>query len=95
MPLEQIQKPLPSLKTIIKAISFLHISNAVIAFLFAASAPIAIVLGVGIKGGLTESDLASWIFGAFSIFNVPPNDFYMDSRLISFGFPNFCGFQGI
>ena len=65
MPLEQIQKPLPSLKTIIKAISFLHISNAVIAFLFAASAPIAIVLGVGIKGGLTESDLASWIFGAF------------------------------
>ena len=65
MPLERIQKPLPSLKNIIKEISFLHISNAVIAFLFAASAPIAIVLGVGIKGGLTESDLASWIFGAF------------------------------
>jgi benzoate membrane transport protein len=50
-----------------ESISFVHISNAVIAFLFAASAPIAIVLGVGVKGGLTESDIASWIFGAFVV----------------------------
>lgn len=65
MSLEPIQRPLPSVKTILKDISFIHISNAVIAFLFAASAPVAIMLGVGIKGGLTEGDMASWIFGAF------------------------------
>ena len=35
------------------------------AFIFAASGPVAIVLAVGAQGGLTESDLASWIFGAF------------------------------
>ena len=65
MHLEPIRRPLPNLKTISQDISFIHISNAVIAFLFAASAPIAIMLGVGIKGGLTEDDMASWIFGAF------------------------------
>jgi len=65
MNVEPIQRPLPSLKEIQKNISFVHISNAVIAFLFAASAPIAIMLGVGTKGGLTEGDMASWIFGAF------------------------------
>jgi len=44
-----------------------HFANAVIAFVFAASAPVAIILGVGVKGGLSESDLASWIFAAFAI----------------------------
>ena len=65
MHLEPIQRPLPTMKDISEDISFIHISNALIAFLFAASAPIAIILGVGIKGGLTEGDIASWIFGAF------------------------------
>lgn len=39
--------------------------NAFIAFLFAASAPVAIILSAGVRGGLTEADLASWIFAAF------------------------------
>jgi len=63
--LETINQPLPNLRNIYADISFIHISNAVIAFLFAASAPVAIMLGVGIKGGLSEGDMASWIFGAF------------------------------
>ncbi|MFN3144718.1 MAG: benzoate/H(+) symporter BenE family transporter [Paracoccaceae bacterium] len=41
--------------------------NAFVAFLFAASAPVAIILGAGVRGGLTEADLASWIFAAFAV----------------------------
>jgi benzoate membrane transport protein len=41
--------------------------NAFIAFIFAASAPIAIILTAGEKGGLLEADIASWIFGCFFI----------------------------
>ena len=42
-------------------------ANALVAFLFAASAPVAIILSAGILGGLTEADLASWIFAAFAV----------------------------
>ena len=41
--------------------------NALVAFLFAASAPVAIILSAGMRGGLEETDLASWIFAAFVI----------------------------
>ncbi len=39
--------------------------NAVVAFIFAASGPVAIILAVGTRGGLGASDLSSWIFGSF------------------------------
>jgi len=39
--------------------------NAVVAFVFAATGPVAIILAVGARGGLAESDLSSWIFGSF------------------------------
>ena len=39
--------------------------NGLIGFIFAATGPVAIILAVGAQGGLGESDLASWIFGAF------------------------------
>jgi benzoate membrane transport protein len=42
-------------------------ANALVAFIFAATGPVAIILAVGARGGLSESDLASWIFGAFFI----------------------------
>ena len=38
-----------------------------IAFLFAASAPVAIIIGIGTKGGLSEAEIASWIFGGFAL----------------------------
>ncbi|TNF64908.1 MAG: benzoate transporter [Rhodobacteraceae bacterium] len=41
--------------------------NAFVAFLFAASAPVAIILGAGLRGGLSEADLSSWIFAAFAL----------------------------
>ena len=41
--------------------------NALVAFIFAASGPVAIILAVGTRGGLSASDLASWLFGAFFV----------------------------
>lgn len=43
------------------------LANAFIAFLFAASAPVAIILSAGARGGLDEGDIASWIFAAFAV----------------------------
>jgi benzoate membrane transport protein len=44
-----------------------YAASALVAFIFAASGPVAIILAVGAQGGLAESDLASWIFGAFFV----------------------------
>jgi len=41
--------------------------NALIGFIFSASAPVAIVLSTGARGGLGQAELASWIFGAFFV----------------------------
>ena len=44
-----------------------YFANGLVAFLFAASGPVAIILAVGTRGGLSPSDLSSWIFGAFFV----------------------------
>ena len=44
-----------------------HVANGLVGFLFAASGPLAIVLAAGTKGGLSESDLASWVFGSLCV----------------------------
>jgi benzoate membrane transport protein len=44
-----------------------YFGNAIVAFLFACTGPVAIILSVGAQGHLRESDIASWIFGAFFI----------------------------
>ena len=40
--------------------------NAFVAFLFAASAPVAIILNVALGGGLDEADIISWVFAVFT-----------------------------
>lgn len=39
--------------------------NGLVAFIFAATGPLAVVLSVGSRAGLSEEQIASWIFGAF------------------------------
>jgi len=63
MPLEKPVLPLP--RHLLADFGPLYAANAVVGFLFAASGPVAIILSVGARGGLSESDIASWIFGAF------------------------------
>ena len=67
MSLESVLKPLPGLRRIVADGGGLYLANAVIGFIFAASGPVAIILTVGAGGGLSESDLSSWIFGAFFV----------------------------
>ncbi len=43
------------------------LSNAIVALIFSASGPVAVILTVGQGGGLTASQLASWLFGIFVV----------------------------
>jgi benzoate membrane transport protein len=67
MPLEPAATPVPRPRQILADLGGLHASNAVVAFLFSCTGPVAIILSVGARGRLTESDIASWIFAAFFI----------------------------
>jgi benzoate membrane transport protein len=67
MPLEKPVAAPPSLRQALADFGGLYAANALVAFIFAASGPVAILLAVGTRGGLSESDLASWIFGAFFV----------------------------
>jgi benzoate membrane transport protein len=58
---------LPSPGEIAAGFGSTYAINAVVAFIFAATGPVAIILAVGARGGLSESDLSSWIFGSFFI----------------------------
>ena len=51
----------------LKDFGFQYAAAAIVAFLFASTAPVAIILSVGARGGLSESDIASWIFAAFFV----------------------------
>ena len=65
MALEKPAASPPTLRQVFADFGGLYAVNALVAFVFAASGPVAIILAVGTRGGLSESDLASWIFGAF------------------------------
>ena len=67
MPLEPARLPLPSPRAVWRDFGGVYTGNGLVAFIFSASGPVAIVLAVGAKGGLSEADLASWIFGCFFI----------------------------
>src|SRR5437879_7316789 len=57
----------PALRRTLADFGGVYFVNGLVAFIFAASGPVAIVLAVGTRGGLTASDLSSWIFGAFFV----------------------------
>jgi benzoate membrane transport protein len=60
------QRP-PGLRDIASDIGPVYVANGFIGFVFAATAPVAIILSVGTKGGLSEAQFASWIFGVFFV----------------------------
>lgn len=45
----------------------IYATNGFIGFLFAATGPLAVILSVGAKGGLSEAELSSWVFGVFFV----------------------------
>ncbi|MCE2780289.1 benzoate/H(+) symporter BenE family transporter [Limnohabitans sp.] len=44
-----------------------YAANGLIGFIFAATGPVAIILSVGTRGGLSPEELASWVFGVFFV----------------------------
>src|SRR5512140_2989222 len=67
MELEKTGFPRAGLRDVLHDLGAVYAVNALVAFIFAASGPVAIILAVGTRGGLSESDLASWIFGSFFV----------------------------
>ena len=56
--------PVPSLW---RDLSTTHAVSGLVGFLFAASGPLAIILATATRGGLSEAEIASWVFGSLFI----------------------------
>lgn len=65
--LERPQQTLPRPAEIATHVDRHNTVNALVAFLFAVSGPLAILLTVSTKGGLSETDINSWIFAGYGI----------------------------
>jgi len=66
-PLETVSRNRPALRQIFHDLGPVQIANGFVGFLFAATGPVAVVFSVGAAGGLSETQLASWLFGIFVI----------------------------
>jgi benzoate membrane transport protein len=66
-----ILEPPPPIKFdirhLIGACRGVYLVNAIVAFLFAITGPVAIILTIGQQGKLEQTDIASWLFGAFFV----------------------------
>ncbi len=67
MTLEPISLPAAGPADFVGDLSAENAVNALVAFAFSASGPVAIILAVAARGGLSEAQTASWLFGAFFI----------------------------
>jgi benzoate membrane transport protein len=65
--LERPALPRPGWRQVLADFGPGYAANGLIGFLFSATAPVAIILSVGARGGLSEAELASWIFGVFVV----------------------------
>ena len=65
MPFEAPEHAPPGPRRIASDFGALYAVNALVAFIFATTGPVAIILAVASQGGLAESDLSSWLFGSF------------------------------
>jgi len=63
--IERPAAPPPSLRRIFDDFGGAHFASAVVAFVFCATGPVAILLSLGTRGGISAEELASWLFGAF------------------------------
>jgi benzoate membrane transport protein len=65
--LERPALPLPGWRQVVGDFGPTYAANAFVAWVFSVTAPLAIILAVGTRGGLSEAELASWVFGVFFI----------------------------
>lgn len=57
----------PRLREVLRDMGLTQVATGLVAFLFAATGPLAIILSVGGQGGLTNQQLSSFVFAAFFI----------------------------
>ena len=62
MILEPFQRPIAGVKDFFRDVGTIYVANAVVAILFSCTGPVAIIVSVGLAGGLTQVEIASWIF---------------------------------
>lgn len=65
--LERPAGPCPRWREVLADFGPRYAANGFIGWVFSATAPVAIILSVGTQGGLSEAELASWLFGVFFI----------------------------
>ncbi|MBM7808518.1 benzoate membrane transport protein [Geodermatophilus bullaregiensis] len=63
--LERPVRPLAGPRRLLQDAGGVYAANGLIGLVFAATGPVAVILAVGAQGGLSQQELASWIFGAF------------------------------
>ena len=57
----------PGLRQIRSDFGLAYFANGLVGFIFSATGPVAIILSVGTRGGLSQAELASWLFGVFFV----------------------------
>ena len=65
--LERPDRAPPGWRQVLADFGPTYAANGFVGWVFSATAPLAIILSVGTRGGLSEAELASWIFGVFFI----------------------------
>lgn len=65
--IERPAGPQPGLGRIAGDFGPLYASHGFIGWLFAITGPVAIILSVGTTGGLSQAEIASWVFGVFFV----------------------------
>lgn len=65
--IERPTRPLPGLRRLARDVGSVYAANALIGVIFAATGPVAVIFAVGAQGGLSQEQLASWIFGCFCL----------------------------
>lgn len=63
--IEKPELPRPSLREIARDLGPQEIGNGLVALIFSASGPIAVILQAAAAGNLSSQETSSWIFGAF------------------------------
>jgi benzoate membrane transport protein len=63
--IERPVRPLPGFRRLRQDAGAVYAVNGLIGLIFAATGPVAVILSVGAQGGLSQEELASWLFGAF------------------------------
>ena len=67
MIIESFERPIAGIKDFLQDVGGVYVGTSVVAFLFSCTGPVAIIVTVGINGGLSETQIGSWIFTGFVV----------------------------